>query len=149
MFPAEKPQLPGLRGDSTSLTENAAYVHWKGTDRRLDCWLKWNYLRKIDENLGDNAVDESEESDDGHAGMDADYLKEHVENTKFKTINRIQMGPYLVDCWYFSPYPLEVQDTNLLYICNFCLGFYKFESEASRHHKRCTSRHPPGNEIYR
>lgn len=88
-------------------------------------------------------------SDDAHAGLDVEYIHEHQENTKFKTINKIRMGRHIVDCWYFSPYPLEVQNTDILNICQFCLSFFKYEEELRWHERRCTARFPPGNEIYR
>lgn len=48
----------------------------------------------------DNVIESGgEEFDDAHAGMDAEYLKEHQENTKFKTINQLKMGRFIVDCW--------------------------------------------------
>ena len=57
-------------------------------------------------------------------GLDEDYLREHEEATRLKTVVRISIGPHLVDCWYFSPYPAEVQDVPVLFICEFCLSFF-------------------------
>ena len=57
-------------------------------------------------------------------GLDEDYLREHEEATRLKTVERISIGPHLVDCWYFSPYPAEVQDVPVLFICEFCLSFF-------------------------
>lgn len=52
-------------------------------------------------------------------------MREHEMNTKLKTINRIKLGPYLVDTWYFSPYPAPYQNIDTLYICEFCLNFFR------------------------
>jgi len=38
---------------------------------------------------------------------------------------------------------------DIIFVCEWCLMFFKFESELSRHIKRCSVHHPPGNEIYR
>eukprot|EP00961_Rhodomonas_salina_P143328 1928640-Rhodomonas_salina.13 len=35
-------------------------------------------------------------------------LKEHEEVTKIKNVNKIQMGKFIVQTWYFSPLPREV-----------------------------------------
>uniref|UniRef100_A0A8C9LL41 Histone acetyltransferase n=1 Tax=Piliocolobus tephrosceles TaxID=591936 RepID=A0A8C9LL41_9PRIM len=129
------------------------YVHWENFDRRLDCWLAYDQLRLLDNYPDDgNPIIKNIEknaSDQEHLGIDKEYLKEHEENTKLKTINQIRFGSYLVDTWYFSPYPKEYQNIDVLYICEFCLCFFKLEKELIRHIRRCEIRHPPGNEIYR
>ncbi|PHJ25125.1 histone lysine acetyltransferase myst-a, partial [Cystoisospora suis] len=128
------------------------YVHFLGFDRRLDQWKSWEEVR---ENECDLPPDEPtvreipESSDDEHAGMDEEYLREHEEATKVKSISRIRMGRYSVDTWYFSPYPRHFQNIHTLFICEFCLSFFKLETELSRHMQLCECRHPPGNEIYR
>ncbi len=50
---------------------------------------------------------------------------------------------------YFSPYPEEYTNLDLLYICEFCLEPVGNASRFQRHRKKCTLKHPPGNEIYR
>ena len=37
----------------------------------------------------------------------AELEREHHETTKLKNIEKIYMGGYLIDCWYYSPYPDE------------------------------------------
>lgn len=130
------------------------YVHWEKLDRRMDCWMSYEHLRLLEQEPNDEypKIKEPEcpsEQDNEHAGIDKEYLREHEENTKLKTINKIKMGKYLVDTWYFSPYPKEYQNIDTLYICEFCLSFFKEEGELTRHTQRCEIRHPPGNEIYR
>ncbi|CAG9476771.1 unnamed protein product [Plasmodium vivax] len=148
---------------STELCSNSAqmkesdydyYVHWERFDRRLDCWLAYKNLRLLDEEPDDGLpcirdVDNEESEHDDHAGIDKEYLREHEENTKLKTINQIKFGMYLIDTWYFSPYPKEYQNIDVLYICEFCLSFFKENEELLRHTEKCEIRHPPGNEIYR
>ncbi|CDR94562.1 histone acetyltransferase protein, putative [Babesia bigemina] len=127
------------------------YIHWLGSDRRLDCWLDVSDVRTIEEGPepGQDVCHDVEVEAHDHAGMDEEYLREHEMNTKLKTIQRIKLGPYLVDAWYFSPYPKPYQNLDTLYICEFCLLFFVHESELQWHTKRCELRHPPGNEIYR
>lgn len=80
--------------------------------------------------------------------------------------------------WYYSPFPSEYNQYNVLHcqslkhslhaglpccavlslvlpffptcpVCEFCLNFFGYEEELKRHSRKCTLRHPPGNEIYR
>ncbi|ORM39487.1 putative MYST-like histone acetyltransferase 1 [Babesia sp. Xinjiang] len=127
------------------------YIHWVGCDRRLDCWLEINDVRTLEEGPveGDDVCHDVVEEAHDHAGMDEEYLREHEMNTKLKTIQRVKLGPYLVEAWYFSPYPKPYQDLDTLYICEFCLLFFVHENELKWHLPRCELRHPPGNEIYR
>ncbi|SCP04513.1 histone acetyltransferase, putative [Plasmodium ovale] len=144
-----------LSTNNISMKENDYdyYVHWEKFDRRLDCWLCYENLRLLDKEPDDGLPlikdYDSNMSDHEHAGIDKEYLREHEENTKLKTINQIKFGKYLIDTWYFSPYPKEYQNIDILYICEFCLSFFKEEKELIRHTEKCEIRHPPGNEIYR
>ncbi|KXN91020.1 Histone acetyltransferase ESA1 [Leucoagaricus sp. SymC.cos] len=71
------------------------------------------------------------------------------EITRVKNLNRLQIGKHEVEAWYFSPYPKEYAHLPVLYICEYCLSFFPSQFMFSRHRKRCTMLHPPGNEIYR
>lgn len=71
------------------------------------------------------------------------------EIARVKNLNRLQMGKHEVDAWYFSPYPQEYAHLPVLYLCEFCLSYFASPFMLSRHRKRCTLLHPPGNEIYR
>ena len=71
------------------------------------------------------------------------------EVARVKNLNRLQIGKHEVDAWYFSPYPREYAHLPVLYICEFCLSYFPSQFMISRHRKRCTLLHPPGNEIYR
>ncbi|GAA5962770.1 hypothetical protein JCM3765_001509 [Sporobolomyces pararoseus] len=73
----------------------------------------------------------------------------HSEVSRVKNLDRIQIGRHLVEAWYFSPYPVEYAHTPILYVCEFCLGFWASEKQLERHRTKCTLKHPPGNEIYR
>lgn len=71
------------------------------------------------------------------------------EIARVKNLNRLQIGKHEVDAWYFSPYPQEYAHCPVLYICEFCLSYFASPFMLTRHRKRCTLLHPPGNEIYR
>ncbi|KAJ2030734.1 Histone acetyltransferase [Coemansia sp. S610] len=62
---------------------------------------------------------------------------------------KIQLGSYVIDSWYLSPFPDEYSRHNLLYVCEYCLKYMKSEFTFKRHCQRCEQRHPPGDEIYR
>ena len=53
-----------------------------------------------------------------------------------------------METWYWSPFPSDFQDCSLLYMCEFCLSFYREKSEFQDHCLNCKYRHPPGDEIY-
>lgn len=71
-----------------------------------------------------------------------------AEAYRMKNINKIIMGQYEVDAWYFSPYPEEFVTLPCMYICEFCLEYFGEKRCFERHRKKCTISHPPGNEIY-
>eukprot|EP00854_Cymbomonas_tetramitiformis_P018346 gene18346-21881_t len=87
--------------------------------------------------------------EDGHEEFDPASLREHEEFTKVKNINRIEMGKFDVQTWYFSPFPAEFAPCEKLYFCEFCLNFMKRKEQQQRHMRKCELRHPPGDEIYR
>ncbi|EMC91690.1 hypothetical protein BAUCODRAFT_78933 [Baudoinia panamericana UAMH 10762] len=72
-----------------------------------------------------------------------------TEISRVRNLERIQMGNYEIEPWYFSPYPAEFADADMVYICEFCLSYYGNHTQFVRHRHKCTLLHPPGNEIYR
>jgi hypothetical protein len=93
---------------------------------------------------------------DEHEGMDDAALKEHEEVTKVKNVATLELGPYQMDTWYFSPLPKELfKDggvVDVLYVDEFSLNFFTRKSELLRYQAKelpKNRRHPPGNEIYR
>lgn len=66
-----------------------------------------------------------------------------------RNLNKIQFGRNLIEPWYFSPYPMEFTECDIMYVCEFCLSYYASEKQFIRHREKCTMLHPPGNEIYR
>lgn len=72
-----------------------------------------------------------------------------TEISRVRNLEKIQMGTYEIEPWYFSPYPAEFTDCDIVYICEFCLSYFGSKMQFGRHRKKCTLLHPPGNEIYR
>lgn len=157
------PQVPSRKAQDTHVTtitphawpdEAAAYdyyIHFHSEDRRHDLWVDSSLLRPSDFSFHPSEPFRVVQAgpDEAHRHMDIEYLREHEENTKLKTIGSISIGEYLVDTWYFSPYPKEYQNLPVLYICQFCLSFFKHEAELCRHSVVCPFLQPPGDEIYR
>ncbi len=72
-----------------------------------------------------------------------------TEISRVRNLNRIQMGNFEMEPWYFSPYPSAFASADTVYICEFCLSYYASLQTFTRHRAKCTLLHPPGNEIYR
>ncbi|KAM0685924.1 Histone acetyltransferase [Conglomerata obtusa] len=74
--------------------------------------------------------------------------QEKTDNTyKLKNVQKIQIENFLVEAWYFSPYPKAIASQPIIYLCPFCLFYFSSNDQLSRHN--CNLQHPPGNEIYR
>lgn len=58
-------------------------------------------------------------------------------------------GEAMIEAWYKSHYPLEFSKSRYIYICEFCLSYFKQETIYKRHMEKCIEKHPPGDEIYR
>ena len=141
--------------ENSDITEY--YVHFHNMNRRHDRWLNQEFVRSEpgdddDASMrGDSASDYSDESD--HEGMTQQDIQEWERATKVKRIDKIMFGKFLVETWYWSPYPEEYQDCPVLHLCEFCLAFFKHKEELQMHlnpaaEYSCKIRHPPGDEIY-
>jgi len=111
--------------------------------KQLERALTRNMKRKFEEsNVTERTAEES--TDPSTAAVE----KEHEEMTKVKNIEKIYIGPYEVDTWYFSPYPHDFAKTERLYMCEFCLRYMRKPQTLVKHKKECMLRTPPGEEIY-
>ncbi|VVT56802.1 uncharacterized protein SAPINGB_P005289 [Magnusiomyces paraingens] len=72
-----------------------------------------------------------------------------LEVSRVKNISRIIMGEHEVEPWYFSPYPVELTEVDIIYICEFTLSYFASRKQFERFRSKTMLRHPPGNEIYR
>ncbi|CAG2231114.1 KAT8 [Mytilus edulis] len=152
------------------------YVHYEGFNRRLDEWVtmtRFDLNNKLEDHckIKDVSITMTDLTDDRkitrnqkrkhdeinhvqktYAEMDpttAALEKEHEAITKVKYIDKIQIGRYEIDAWYFSPYPEEYGKQSKLWICEYCLKYMKLEKSYRYHQTQCIFRHPPGKEIYR
>jgi len=148
------------------------YVHYENYNRRLDEWILRDRIMHsgYDANDHDNIQELGENSDrkitrnqkrkhdeinhvqKTYAEMDpttAALEKEHETLTKVKYIDRIQIGRFEIDTWYFSPYPEEYGKCSKLWICEFCLKYMRLEKSYRYHQYECCQRQPNGKEIYR
>jgi histone acetyltransferase HTATIP len=76
-------------------------------------------------------------------------VQNHAQLHLVRNLEKIQMGSHIIEPWYFSPYPQEFSDLDLVYIDEFCLSYFSSKKAFERHRSKCELRHPPGNEIYR
>ncbi|KAL4088787.1 hypothetical protein QTP88_023871 [Uroleucon formosanum] len=74
--------------------------------------------------------------------------KEHEAINKIKYIDKVQLGMYEIDTWYFSPFPEEYQKECKIWICEYCLKYSKLEKSFKYHMSQCIWRQPPGVEVY-
>ncbi|KAI0221042.1 Histone acetyltransferase KAT8 [Lamellibrachia satsuma] len=153
------------------------YVHYEGFNRRLDEWVeidRFDLGHKVEEQSSreiprviqdltdgtDRKItrnqkrkhDEINHVQKSYAEMDpttAALEKEHEAITKVKYIDKVQIGRYEIDAWYFSPYPEEYGKVPMLYVCEFCLKYMRLAKTYRYHQSECIMRHPPGKEIYR
>ncbi|KAH7306300.1 hypothetical protein KP509_22G005400 [Ceratopteris richardii] len=105
--------------------------------------LTRNFKRRYDE------IHNVQKGTDELPPIDKSLEKEHEEKTKVKNIQVVEMGPYEIDTWYYSPYPEEYSQVHKLFICEFCLKYMKKRKSSERHREKCQAKHPPGDEIYR
>ncbi|XP_056262505.1 histone acetyltransferase KAT8 isoform X3 [Pseudoliparis swirei] len=155
------------------------YVHYVGFNRRLDEWVGKARLaltktvkdavrkgaeigivgdlggeqpeRKITRNQK-RKHDEINHVQKTYAEMDpttAALEKEHEAITKVKYVDKIQIGNFEIDAWYFSPFPEDYGKQPKLWICEYCLKYMKYEKTFRHHLSHCQWKQPPGKEIYR
>lgn len=51
--------------------------------------------------------------------------------------------------WYYSPFPDDFHDLDVLYMCEICLQYFTIFDDYIEHCKCCLIGYPPGVEIYR
>jgi histone acetyltransferase HTATIP len=139
------------------------YVHYLDLNRRLDEWVTADKLdlgdlscieapkkkKKVEKSKSPaqrkTALDQKEEKEEEVT------LKKPVQDEEYrmKNVKKIMMRNYLVDAWYFSPYPKGVAEAPIVYICEFCLYYFSNPESLKVHAMSCNLRHPPGREIYR
>ena len=139
------------------------YVHYADFNKRLDCWVEADQVdlsavQQPDEGNGmltRRNKRRREETQQGDQREDlsnpqlAQFEKEHEENTKIRNIDRVVLGHYEIQTWYYSPYLTKFNHIPTLYICQFCLKYMRFGKTYREHISKCQIRRPPGKLVYR
>lgn len=58
------------------------------------------------------------------------------------------MGRFEMDTWYYSPFPEPYCNHHTLYVCEFCLKYFRKGKTLVQHERRCPHTAPPGRQIY-
>lgn len=56
-----------------------------------------------------------------------------VQITKVKYVDKIHIGNYEIDAWYFSPFPEDYGKQPKLWLCEYCLKYMKYEKSYRFH----------------
>lgn len=166
---AHETEIVDRRESETKPGGTDYYVHYAHLDRRLDRWICEDEILNVavasntssDQPSGAQPKkqgrrvtrrDKRKFSSMENPNMDGDYAameKEHEERTKVKNIYTIQISNFMVDTWYWSPYPEPYRNCSKLYLCEYCLKYMRKSKSLEKHKLECKLRHPPGDEIYR
>ncbi|GMH38666.1 hypothetical protein BSKO_06550 [Bryopsis sp. KO-2023] len=147
------------------------YVHYFDCDKRLDEWVPAERLSVEEDGIEKPEANGATEPvadqkmtrrlkrkyDEIHHVTHTDEMgpneqhleKEYQEKTKVKNIQVIELGKFVVDTWYYSPYPEPYASEDKLYLCEFTLKYFRKKKTLLKHQAVLQHRHPPGNEIYR
>lgn len=67
-----------------------------------------------------------------HSSMEVSFFFSS-QLTKVKYIDKVQIGKYEIDTWYFSPYPEEYGKQPKLWVCEYCLKYMRMEKTYRYH----------------
>jgi histone acetyltransferase MYST1 len=56
-----------------------------------------------------------------------------LQITKVKYVDKIHIGNYEIDAWYFSPFPEDYGKQPKLWLCEYCLKYMKYEKSYRFH----------------
>lgn len=59
-------------------------------------------------------------------------------------MDKIHIGNYEIDAWYFSPFPEDYGKQPKLWLCEYCLKYMKYEKSYRFHLVRPCGRHSEG-----
>ncbi|ELA41992.1 uncharacterized protein VICG_01009 [Vittaforma corneae ATCC 50505] len=126
------------------------YIHYIGLNRRYDKWIESSEL--ILNNPSEIELPRKKKKFEEKAPPTENKHttpRSHLEDEfRIKNIDKICIRNYLVDTWYFSPYPKDVIRNGTVYLCEFCLYYFSTQEQLSEHCLGCELRHPPGTKIY-
>ena len=141
------------------------YVHFVEQNRRLDQWVAADRLTPVEvpappangeagtsfrkRKVGELDPHLKEGGESSTNELDAATRREHEAATRVRNIERVVLGKWEIQTWYYSPFPQEYAACDTLYFCEYDLHFCKKRAALDRYLKRCDAAHPPGDEIYR
>ena len=146
-----------------STNKKLYYVHFLNLEKRMDKWIDQSLIRKnygkipnsIDganlinhSMLNDNAVLTRKRSSLFSNGSYTENENEIEKTVKIKNVEKIILGYYEINAWYFSPFPNEFTVNKILYICEHCLKYMKYKNTLIKHLNNCSFKNPPGKKIY-
>lgn len=157
-----KPDKPKKAGVTTNKSSKNSKNNSKATSKRGRATTK-KIGSTQEEAVSDDVMDLDNINVNGTAQMETYNRGEEIEKlrtsgsmtqsshevSRVKNIQKIIMGAYEVEPWYFSPYPIELTEEDEIYICEFTLSYFGSRKQFERFRLKSTLRHPPGNEIYR
>ena len=115
-----------------------AYIRFFELNKRLDEWIPLSMLVLADRN--------KEKYDSFPKTKINIDLNNGLSN---RNIDTIRIHNYEIDCWYYSPYPINLTKTRHLYICEFCLMYFTSPDLYRKHCHTLRDSRPSGYEIYR
>ncbi|KAI5151165.1 histone acetyltransferase HTATIP, partial [Enteropsectra breve] len=114
-----------------------------GLNRRYDVWVTASAFSI--KNPLEIEQPKKKKKSEGEKEMQKIRLEEEL---RMRNVDKICIREYVVDAWYFSPYPKEVIKNGTIHICEFCLYYFSSSEQLCEHAEKCDLRHPPGTKIY-
>ncbi|KAI5298981.1 Histone acetyltransferase, partial [Ascosphaera atra] len=136
----------GKENDAASIATFSSTPGPDGDTTMMDVDEKTAEVR-LERPDGFSAVDREEEIE--KLRTSGSMTQNPTEVHRVRNLNKVLLGKYEIEPWYFSPYPPSYSNSDLIYIDEFCLSYFDQKKSFERHRAKCTLRHPPGNEIYR
>lgn len=141
-----------IKAEILDSKEKEYYVHYINYNKRLDEWIPKEQIVADQSSIEPPRKKKKTDTENAEKSTRKSVVNEKdiIDNTlKVKNVRKIQIKNYIVDAWYFSPYPSKIANQPIIYICSFCLFYFGWKEQFDEHRKECKLRHPPGNEIYR
>ena len=140
-------EILAIRETSNRTNGKDFYVHFEGLDKRLDEWIDIDRIVCEDENdedgnsfqspINQRSSNSRQNSHNKRARLDLSKVDQddhsnnvslkrssvhshghHDPKTKVRNIHRVRFGDYVIESWYYSPYPGKYgENIDTLYIC--------------------------------
>ncbi|KAM0680407.1 Histone acetyltransferase [Glugoides intestinalis] len=126
------------------------YIHYIGLNRRYDRWVNSTELILNDPTQVELPKKKKKAEEKMSKGDEKEKPTRRPLEDEFRIRNiaKICIRNFLVDTWYFSPYPKDVIKNGIVYLCEFCLYYFSSQEQLDEHCSNCELRHPPGTKIY-